>query len=115
MQSIKSFNLIKLIHNLNTRTLTVSNYQKNKNVAVVKYILFNFLKKICFILNFQVLSGCGVYDGSEIIEAVSCMIHLSKHNANVSYFAPNIEQMHVINHSTGEIQPETRLYNKVKI
>jgi len=56
----------------------------------------------------KLLSGCGVYDGTEIIEATSAMIHLSKRNANVSFYAPNIEQMHVINHANGEIQAEVR-------
>lgn len=55
-----------------------------------------------------VLSGCGVYDGSEITEAVSCAIHLQKHNANVHFFAPNQPQMHVINHLTGQIHVENR-------
>lgn len=56
----------------------------------------------------MVLSGSGVYDGTEIIEACSTIIHLSKHNANISFFAPNIEQLHVINHASGEVQPEVR-------
>lgn len=55
------------------------------------------------------MSGCGVYDGTEIIEACSAIIHLSKHNANISFYAPNIEQLHVINHANGEVQPEIRL------
>ena len=56
----------------------------------------------------MVLSGSGVYDGSEILETTSAMIHLSKNNADIAFFAPNIEQMHVVNHVTGQIQPETR-------
>lgn len=44
------------------------------------------------------MSGCGVFDGSEITEAVSAMIHLSRHNANIEFFAPNIDQLHVVNH-----------------
>eukprot|EP01029_Cantina_marsupialis_P010655 TRINITY_DN241_c0_g3_i2.p1 TRINITY_DN241_c0_g3~~TRINITY_DN241_c0_g3_i2.p1 ORF type:complete len:237 (-),score=85.41 TRINITY_DN241_c0_g3_i2:265-975(-) len=57
-----------------------------------------------------VLSGCGVYDGSEVTEAVSCLIHLSKHKEiEISKFAPNKDQMHVINHIAGEpIEGETR-------
>lgn len=54
------------------------------------------------------MSGCGVFDGTEITEATSIMIHLSKNNADVTFFAPDIEQLHVINHKTGDIQPETR-------
>lgn len=49
-----------------------------------------------------VLSGCGVYDGSETTEVVSVMIHLSRAGAEVSAFAPNKKQMHVVNHLTGE-------------
>lgn len=49
-----------------------------------------------------VLAGCGVYDGSEIHEAVVTLLSLSKAGAEVQCFAPNIEQMHVINHLTGE-------------
>lgn len=52
--------------------------------------------------------GCGVYDGSEIQEATSCLIHLSKANATVSVFAPNLSQHHVINHITGDVMAETR-------
>jgi len=55
-----------------------------------------------------VLSGCGVYDGSEIVEATSCAIQLLKNHAQISFFAPNVDQMHVVNHLTGEIQPDTR-------
>ncbi|RNA30271.1 ES1 mitochondrial-like [Brachionus plicatilis] len=55
-----------------------------------------------------VLSGCGIYDGSEVLETTSAMIHLSKNDANCSLFAPNIEQFHVINHLTGQVSPETR-------
>jgi len=55
------------------------------------------------------LSGCGVYDGSEIIEASSCAIHLTRHNANIQFFAPDIDQMEVGNHLTGNVQVESRL------
>jgi enhancing lycopene biosynthesis protein 2 len=52
-----------------------------------------------------VLSGCGVFDGSEIHEAVSVLLHLSRHGAAVQCFAPDKAQMHVVNHATG--QPST--------
>lgn len=55
-----------------------------------------------------VLSGCGVYDGSEIHEASACLVHLNRHSASVRIFAPDTLQKHVINHLTGEIMPETR-------
>uniref|UniRef100_A0A7S0GX36 DJ-1/PfpI domain-containing protein n=1 Tax=Amorphochlora amoebiformis TaxID=1561963 RepID=A0A7S0GX36_9EUKA len=49
-----------------------------------------------------VLSGCGVYDGSEITEAVATLVHLSRHGCNVSSFAPYQKQMHTIDHTSGE-------------
>lgn len=54
------------------------------------------------------LSGCGVYDGSEIQEAVLTLLSLDK--AGVEYFciAPDKEQYHVVNHITGEEMPEKR-------
>ena len=36
-----------------------------------------------------ILSGCGVYDGSEITESVSTLIALSKHGASYTIYAPN--------------------------
>jgi enhancing lycopene biosynthesis protein 2 len=45
-----------------------------------------------------VLAGCGVMDGSEIHEAVSALIHLSRLGAQVQCFAPDKLQMHVIDH-----------------
>ena len=55
-----------------------------------------------------ILSGCGVYDGAEIHESVITMLHLDRANAHVTCFAPNVPQMHVINHLNGEESPETR-------
>ncbi len=49
-----------------------------------------------------VLSGCGVYDGSEIHEAVLTLLSLEKRGAEIICMAPDIKQMHVINHLTGE-------------
>ncbi|XP_048746542.2 glutamine amidotransferase-like class 1 domain-containing protein 3, mitochondrial [Ostrea edulis] len=49
-----------------------------------------------------IFSGCGVYDGTEIHEASSAMVHLSRHEAEVGIFAPNMEQMHAIDHTKGE-------------
>jgi len=50
-----------------------------------------------------ILSGCGVYDGSEIYESVITLLCLDRAGAEVQCFAPNIQQMHVINHLTGEV------------
>jgi enhancing lycopene biosynthesis protein 2 len=56
-----------------------------------------------------VLSGCGVFDGTEIHEAVLTLLAIEEEGALWHCFAPNIEQMHVINHSTGNVEEgETR-------
>lgn len=55
-----------------------------------------------------ILAGCGVYDGSEIHESVVTLLRLNQKGALVQCFAPNVEQMHVINHLTGEEMPEKR-------
>uniref|UniRef100_A0A7S0FI14 DJ-1/PfpI domain-containing protein n=1 Tax=Pyrodinium bahamense TaxID=73915 RepID=A0A7S0FI14_9DINO len=55
-----------------------------------------------------VLAGCGVYDGSEIQEAVFALNKLSKVGAKVQCFAPDKNQMHVINHTNGSEMTETR-------
>lgn len=55
-----------------------------------------------------ILSGCGVYDGSEIYEATLVLLALDKANIAYQCMAPNVEQMHVINHLTGEEMQETR-------
>ena len=49
-----------------------------------------------------ILSGCGVYDGAEINEAVLTLLSLEQQGASYQCFAPDREQMHVINHLTGE-------------
>ncbi len=48
------------------------------------------------------LSGCGVFDGSEIQEAVFTLLYLDKAGANVMFIAPDVPQRHVINHLKGE-------------
>ena len=55
-----------------------------------------------------ILSGCGVFDGSEIHEAVLTLLRLSQQGATVQCFAPDMNQHHVINHLTGEEASETR-------
>lgn len=55
-----------------------------------------------------VLSGCGVYDGSEIHEAVLTLYFLQKNGAEVLIMAPDIDQMHVVNHLKGEPTGEKR-------
>ena len=56
-----------------------------------------------------VLSGCGVYDGAEINEAVLTLLNLEQQGASYQCFAPDIDQLHVINHLTGEpVEGESR-------
>ncbi len=55
-----------------------------------------------------ILSGCGVYDGTEIHESVITLLRLDQRGAEVQCFAPDIAQLHVINHLTGEEMPESR-------
>lgn len=50
-----------------------------------------------------VLSGCGVFDGSEIHEAVITLLALSCAGVSYQCMAPNINQAHVINHLTGQV------------
>ncbi len=45
-----------------------------------------------------ILSGCGVFDGAEIHEAVLTLLYLDRGGAEVQCFAPDIPQMHVVNH-----------------
>ncbi|XP_036400995.1 glutamine amidotransferase-like class 1 domain-containing protein 3A, mitochondrial [Megalops cyprinoides] len=49
-----------------------------------------------------VLSGCGVYDGTEIHEASAILVHLSRGGAKVQMYAPDVPQMHVIDHGKGQ-------------
>ena len=53
-----------------------------------------------------ILSGCGVYDGSEIHEAVLTLLAIEQQGAQYSCFAPNITQHHVINHLNGEVSKD---------
>jgi enhancing lycopene biosynthesis protein 2 len=56
-----------------------------------------------------ILSGCGVYDGAEIHESVITLLALNRAGADVTIMAPNRDQLHVINHQTGEVaEGETR-------
>ncbi len=50
-----------------------------------------------------VLAGCGFYDGAEINEAVLTLLCLEQQGATYQCFAPDVQQMHVINHLTGQV------------
>lgn len=54
-----------------------------------------------------VLSGCGVYDGSEIHEAVCTLLALDRNGAEAVCFAPDID-VPVVNHLTGKETGEKR-------
>lgn len=55
-----------------------------------------------------ILSGCGVFDGSEIHEATMVLYAIMKNGGEYRIFAPDIPQHHVVNHITGEEMKESR-------
>ena len=61
------------------------------------------MKKIAVLL-----AGSGVYDGSEIHEAVFALLAIERAGASYQCFAPNKDQFHVVDHTTGEPTAETR-------
>jgi enhancing lycopene biosynthesis protein 2 len=61
------------------------------------------MKKIAVLLH-----GNGVYDGTEIHEAVFTLLAIAENGGEAVCFAPNINQHHVINHTTGEEMDEKR-------
>ena len=54
------------------------------------------------------LSGCGVFDGSEIHEATLTLYFLDKEGAEIICIAPDKNQRDVINHASGEPSAENR-------
>jgi enhancing lycopene biosynthesis protein 2 len=50
-----------------------------------------------------ILSGCGVFDGTEIHESVFTLLELEKNSASYQCFAPDIAQPQVVNHLTGDV------------
>lgn len=55
-----------------------------------------------------VLSGCGVYDGSEIHEAVITLLAIARAGARAVCFAPDKPQVDVINHLRNDKANEER-------
>ncbi len=55
-----------------------------------------------------VLSGCGFLDGAEIHESVLTLLALDRAGAEAVCFAPDVDQMHVVNHLTGQPAPGER-------
>lgn len=54
------------------------------------------------------LSGNGVYDGSEIHESVFTLLAIDENRGESICMAPNVMQHHVVNHITGDEMPEKR-------
>ena len=50
-----------------------------------------------------VLSGCGVFDGTEIHEAVITLLALDRAGAETVCMAPDVDQLHVIDHLRGDV------------
>lgn len=55
-----------------------------------------------------ILSGCGALDGSEIHEAVLTLLAFDRAGVEIVCTAPDIDQLHVINHLTQEESAEVR-------
>jgi enhancing lycopene biosynthesis protein 2 len=55
-----------------------------------------------------ILSGCGVFDGAEIHEATLTLYAIAKQGGEYEIFAPDMDQLQVINHITGKQMKETR-------
>jgi enhancing lycopene biosynthesis protein 2 len=55
-----------------------------------------------------VLAGCGVYDGAEIHESVVTLLALDRAGAEALCMAPAVDQLHVINHLTGDVAPDEK-------
>jgi len=51
-----------------------------------------------------ILSGCGVYDGAEIHEAVLTLLSLDRRGAEAVICAPDAPQMHVVDHRSGKVE-----------
>lgn len=55
-----------------------------------------------------ILSGCGVYDGTEIHEAAAALAALSRAGAEIAMFAPDQDQAHVVDHTKGAEMEQPR-------
>lgn len=55
-----------------------------------------------------VLSGCGYLDGAEIYESVLTLLFLDRAGVSYQCLAPDVPQMHVVDHLTGHPSAETR-------
>ena len=55
-----------------------------------------------------ILSGAGYLDGAEIRESVLSLLYLDQHNIQVDMFAPDMPQMHVVDHLAAEPEEGNR-------
>ncbi len=55
-----------------------------------------------------VLSGCGFLDGAEIYESVLTLLYLDRAGIRYQCLAPDVPQMHVVNHATQKPTSESR-------
>ncbi len=55
-----------------------------------------------------VLSGCGVFDGAEIHESVLTLYFLARAGARAVCLAPNVPQLHVVDHLKRDVSREKR-------
>ena len=55
-----------------------------------------------------ILSGCGVYDGTEVHEAAAALAALSRAGAEIAMFAPDKDQAHVVDHTKGAEMDQPR-------
>lgn len=76
-------------------------YRLNRQLFRVKLKIINMKIGV-------ILSGCGVYDGSEIQEAVFTLLSIAQQGGEYICFAPDKNQAHVIDHTTGAEMPEPR-------
>ena len=59
------------------------------------------------------ISGCGFLDGAEIHESVLSLLYLTQAGATYQVAAPHKQQMHVVNHHTGDVaEGETRMVHE---
>ena len=55
-----------------------------------------------------ILSGCGVYDGSEVHEASAACTAISRAGKKIAFYAPDKDQFHMVNHVTSEDDTDSK-------
>ena len=51
-----------------------------------------------------ILSGSGVYDGTEVHEASAACVAISRAGKEVIFYAPEVSQHHVVDHASGNTE-----------